>query len=38
MAFEYGSNPKDLLVIIGPAIGPVYEVDGPVIEVFQIIL
>ncbi|NMA02280.1 MAG: peptidoglycan editing factor PgeF [Clostridia bacterium] len=36
MAFEYGSNPKDLLVIIGPAIGPChYEVDGPVIEVFQ---
>ena len=34
MAFEYGSNPKDLLVIIGPAIGPChYEVDGPVISI-----
>lgn len=36
MAHEYGSKPEDLLVIIGPAIGPChYEVDHPVIETFQ---
>ncbi|HWI54859.1 MAG TPA: peptidoglycan editing factor PgeF [Desulfobacteria bacterium] len=33
MTAEYGSNPADCLVGIGPSIGPCcYEVDGPVID------
>lgn len=36
MAKEFGCNPKDIIVGIGPSIGQCcYEVDGPVIDEFK---
>jgi polyphenol oxidase len=35
MAQEFGSQPKDLICVIGPSIGPCcFEVDTPVYEIF----
>jgi copper oxidase (laccase) domain-containing protein len=36
MQERYGSQPKDILAVVGPAIGPdMYEVGGEVIEAVQ---
>jgi YfiH family protein len=36
MVYNYGTNPRDCLAVVGPSIGPCcYEVDAPVVEMVK---